>query len=123
LPQTINRRQLEQGRKALWSASPVPPRVHDFDPYNHLYKVIVALSTSSYENLNFIESLNLKEFISSLARSIQNCPISLLGLYLRKIQNGIAFWIEDLERKLQAKERRTLDIYHEVCMNPLHFSR
>ena len=121
LPQTINRRQLEQGRKALWSASPVPPRVHDFDPYNHLYKAIVALSTSSYENLNFTEGLHLKEFISSLARSIQNCQISLLGLYLRKIQNGIAFWIEDSERKLQAKEKRAQDMYHEVCVNSPFF--
>ncbi|OCL08110.1 hypothetical protein AOQ84DRAFT_389086, partial [Glonium stellatum] len=114
LPQTINRRQLEHGRKALWSASPIPPRAQDFDPYNHLYKGIVALSTSCYENFDFIENLNLKEFISSLARSIQNCPISLLGLYLRKIQNGIAFWIEDSECKLQTKEKRTQDLYHEV---------
>jgi hypothetical protein len=115
LPESISRRVVEDGRRSLWGASPMPPRTADFDPYSRLYKAIVTLLSSAYEDLDVVDIIAFKDFIGSLSASIKKCPISLLGLYLRRIQHGAVFWIQDAGRKLQSNSALVADMYRSVC--------
>ncbi|KAF2494756.1 hypothetical protein BU16DRAFT_527744 [Lophium mytilinum] len=114
LPESINRRAVEDGRKSLWGASPMPPRTFDFDPYKRFYKTIVVLLSSAYGNLDLLDVLTFKEFVSAFSASIQKCPIALLGFYLRRIQAGVIIWVQDAGRKLQTKNTRMTDIYRSI---------
>ncbi|KAF2804647.1 uncharacterized protein BDZ99DRAFT_525478 [Mytilinidion resinicola] len=114
LPESINRRTVEEGRKSLWGASPMPPRTSDFDPYKRFYKTVVVLLSSAYDNLDLVDVLTFKDFIMAFSASIQKCPISLLGLYLRRIQAGVIVWIQDAGRKLQTRNNRTADTYRSI---------
>ncbi|KAF2193346.1 hypothetical protein K469DRAFT_744985 [Zopfia rhizophila CBS 207.26] len=114
LPKSIARRTLEQGRQNLWPSSPTPARTHEFDPYNHFYTAIISISSSSYRKFDTKAAENAKNFITALATSLQQCPISHLTVFLRRIQDSICPWIEDPERKLQVTEECIKQLYREI---------
>lgn len=101
LPKTIIRRTIEQGRQNLYPSSPPPARNPEFDPYNHFYSAIVAIGAEAYHKLEVDEAESTREFLAALGSSIQQTPISLLAVYLRKVQQSIKIWIEDSDKKLQ----------------------
>lgn len=112
---TISRRVLDQGRQALWPSSPAAGRNHDFDPYNHLYGVVVSVGSAAYEDLKDLDST--KGFLVALSASIKSCSTSLLAVYLRKTQEVIRMWVEDPQRKLQSKDPISKALHSEVSFN------
>lgn len=116
LPKSIIRRTLEQGRQALWPSSPAAARYLEFDPYNHFYSAVVSIGSAAYHELDMSNVDPSRNLLAALAASIRQCPVSLLGIYLRKIQEAIQFWVEDTDKKLQSKEDQAKLLYAEVCL-------
>jgi hypothetical protein len=114
LPEKINKRTLDQGRQKLWPSSSAPGRSPDFDPYNHLYNVVISAGSAAYVELNARRGDVLGEFIAALTSSIETCPISLLAVYLRKVQATIRLWVEDPEQKLQKKDQVSKELHAKV---------
>jgi hypothetical protein len=115
LPDKINKRTLDQGRQMLWPSSSAPGRSPDFDPYTYLYNVVISAGSAAYVELNARRADVLREFIAALASSIKTCPISLLAVYLRKVQATIRLWVEDPEQKLQKKDQVSKELHSQVC--------
>lgn len=115
LPKTIKRRTIEQSRQQLWPSSPKPGRNLDFDPYHHLYTSITSIGSVGYHQLSVYDVQENKDFLRSLALSVQSCPIELLAVYLQKIQQPIRLWVEDADRRLQVEEQGLREMHPEVC--------
>ncbi|KAL1594432.1 hypothetical protein SLS60_010192 [Paraconiothyrium brasiliense] len=122
LPASIARRIVEQGRQNLWPSSATSGRTADFDPYNHLYDIIVSVGSTAYQKLNANDAPIAGNFLEALATSVRQCPPSLIAVYLRKTQESICCWIEDPEKRLQSKTAwsktlytSVLHLWEEVC--------
>ncbi|KAJ4359794.1 uncharacterized protein N0V89_000350 [Didymosphaeria variabile] len=122
LPVSIARRIVEQGRQNLWPSSATSGRTADFDPYNHLYDVIVSVGSTAYQKINASDAPMTGNFLEALATSVRQCPPSLIAVYLRKTQETIRWWVEDPEKKLQLKTAwskalytSVLHLWEEVC--------
>lgn len=110
LPSTISRRIVEQGRQMLYPSSPAASRMQEYDPYHHLYSSVVGLGRRAYDDLSVDFIADKCKLLSALATSVRKTPISLLALYLRKMQVLINYWIEDPEKKL----RHSMPVYKPV---------
>lgn len=95
-----HRKTIEQARRALWGVSTGPQRPADFDPFNQFYKLVVSRLQCSYEDLENLRGDLVIEFSAALGALLQRWPISSTAVLLRKIQDGIAVWVRDAERKL-----------------------
>ncbi|KAL6712221.1 hypothetical protein ACN47E_000098 [Coniothyrium glycines] len=114
LPKQVSRRILDQGSLKLWPSSPAHGRNSDFDPYNHLYAVLVSLGTAAYQDMNDAIVDQTKQFLNALTNAIQQTPTSHLAVFLRKIQEVIGLWVEDPEKKMHSKDPQMRDLHHEV---------
>lgn len=115
LPKTVTRRAIEQSRQQLYPAASRSVRYTDFDPYDHLYASITSIGGVIYHQLNFYDAEATKDFLIALANVIQSCPITLLAVFLRKVQQPIRLWVEDADKRLQSNEQWQKDIHAEVC--------
>ncbi|OJD36610.1 telomere length regulator protein [Diplodia corticola] len=95
-----HRKTVEQARRTLWGVSTGPQKPSEFDPFNHLYRMIVSRLHRSYEALENLKGDLVIEFSAEVGALFQRWPISFAAVLLRKIQDGIAVWIRDHERKL-----------------------
>ncbi|KAF2136234.1 uncharacterized protein K452DRAFT_362669 [Aplosporella prunicola CBS 121167] len=97
-----HRKVIEQARKTLWGVSSGPQKPTDFDPYNHLYEMIVLQLRNTYEVLvpetRCIGST--VALLSTFCALLQHWPMSFASIMLRKTQVGIALWVADDEQKL-----------------------
>ncbi|KAK8210480.1 Rap1-interacting factor 1 N terminal-domain-containing protein [Phyllosticta capitalensis] len=93
-----DRRSLDSARKVLGAG---PPKAGLFDPSDHLYKMIVLQLKYAYENLNPLDAQSVIDFVTSLADLLKRWPSSYTAIMLRKIQEGIAVWVEDKDKKLE----------------------
>ncbi|KAL1649454.1 hypothetical protein SLS58_001509 [Diplodia intermedia] len=95
-----HRKMVEQARRTLWNVSTGPQKPSEFDPFNHLYKMVVSRLQWSYEALENLRGDLVIEFSTEVGALVQRWPTSFAAVLLRKIQDGIAVWIRDSERKL-----------------------
>ncbi|PVI05100.1 hypothetical protein DM02DRAFT_725329 [Periconia macrospinosa] len=114
LPKTVTRRTIEQSRQQLYPSVSKSGRHTDFDPYDHLYASITSIGGVVYHQLNVYDAEASREFLGALASSIRSCPITLLAVFLRKIQQPIRLWVEDADKRLQSKEQWLQDLHAEV---------
>ncbi|KAK0882873.1 hypothetical protein LTR87_003314 [Friedmanniomyces endolithicus] len=94
--------ELDQARKALWGVGLAPHKTLTFDPYDHLYRLLVDGLRDSYNELDDSEDLPVTT-ASGLFRAglsfLKTCPLSLLAVALRKTQGGFIHWVADSARK------------------------
>lgn len=114
MPKQTSRRSLEQGRQLLWPSSPVGGRHTDFDPYNHMYGVILSVGCAAYRDLDGEDAEVAGSFLAALALSIRDCSTSHLAVYLRKTQEVVRTWVEDGSRKMQSTEQSMRTLHREV---------
>lgn len=95
-----HRKTVEQARRSLWGVSTGPQKPTEFDPFSHLYKMIVLRLQASYEGLENLRGDLVVKFSAALGALLQRWPVSFAVVLLRKIQDGIAVWVEDPEQKL-----------------------
>ncbi|KAH0537494.1 hypothetical protein FGG08_005712 [Glutinoglossum americanum] len=99
-----NREALEIAQKALWGLSIGARKTPSFDPFDHLYQMINYFLAASYENLPSIDSNNARTFLARVSSLVGKCPLSLLSILLKRIQEGVAVWVEDTDHKLNEKD-------------------
>ncbi|KAF2642874.1 hypothetical protein P280DRAFT_540852 [Massarina eburnea CBS 473.64] len=114
LPKMISRRTIEQARQELWPSSPNPGRNVDFDPYNFFYTATIAIGSAAYRELSAYDTEEIRGFLRALANSIRSCSIAMLAVYLRRIQETICLWVEDVDKRMQVKEQPIKDLHTEV---------
>ena len=105
-----NRQAIEQARKSLWGAGLTPVKMTVFDPFEHVYLLIMEIMNTAYNNFGSVQETELgllESFFTSVLNFLKSSPISLLATALRKIQLGLAVWIEDSARRTNADERVT----------------
>lgn len=95
-----HRKVVEQARKMLWGVSSGPQKQTDFDPFNHLYQMIVSQLRISYNHLEGLRGDLVIEFSAVLCSLFERWPASFSFVLLREVQSGIAVWVEDPEQKL-----------------------
>lgn len=95
-----NRHSMEQGRKTLWGVGSGPNRAGTFDPYEHLYGLTKDCSRDAYHSMDTPHGTKQREMLNALASFVKNCPPSLLVNTLRQIQEALAIWLEDDERRI-----------------------
>ena len=109
------RQSLEQARKALWGVSLAPLKSAAFDPFEHVYSLIVELLSDAY---NTVESFLgddfrvLRSLFTSVLEFLESSPVSLLATAIRKVQGGFTIWIEDSASKTLARK----DVADMVCI-------
>jgi hypothetical protein len=116
-----NRPALEQARKALWGVGLTPVKTTVFDPFEHVYLLIVEVVTTAYSNLGSVQPVDLEplEFIfTSVLSFLKSSPTPLLATAVRKVQLGLAVWIKDTAQKTNADEQVT----SMVCTSSKHES-
>ena len=101
-----SRQDMEQARKILWGVALASHKASVFDPYEHLYVLVVKLMVHAYGTLDDRDDGDMEpltELVSFCVAFIQACPRSLLPMTLRKLQEGFVVWIEDKSRCTLAK--------------------
>lgn len=116
LPTSITRRIVEQNRQTLWPSSSNLGRTADFDPYSHLYGAIASTGSAAYNKFNVDDAPAIVTFFVALRSSIQQCPVSLLPVYLRKSQETIRLWVEDSRKILESKAAWVKSVYNSVSV-------
>lgn len=107
-----SRQELDQSRKKLWGVGLAPHKTATFDPFDHLYQLVndaMIRSYSGFGGLHVDKSPDISILVDSLVEFLATCPPSLLAAAIRKIQQGIAVWIEDADRKTAAN-KSTLEL-------------
>ena len=107
-----NRQALDIAQKALWGSTMGVRKTPSFDPFDHLYQMINHFLVASYGNLPSIDGKHARTFLFQVSVMVEKCPLSLLNILLKRIQEGVAVWVEDADRKLTEKESGILKI---VC--------
>ena len=90
-------------QKALWGSSIGARKTPSFDPFDHLYQMINHFLTASYESVPSIDSNNVRTFLVQVSALVDKCPLSLLSILLKRIQEGVSVWVEDIDHKLTEK--------------------
>ncbi|KAI9766628.1 MAG: hypothetical protein M1840_006439 [Geoglossum simile] len=99
-----NRQALDNAQKALWGSIIGARKTPSFDPFDHLYQMINHFLVASYGNLPSIDDKHARTFLSQVSMLVEKCPLSLLSILLKRIQEGVAVWVEDADHKLTEKE-------------------
>ena len=92
------RQSMEQARKALWGVGLTPLKNTVFDPFDHVYSLIVELMSDAYDKLDCFEADDfkaLRSLFTSILSFLESSPISVLATALRKVHSGFTIWIED----------------------------
>ncbi|KAH0559014.1 hypothetical protein GP486_004374 [Trichoglossum hirsutum] len=109
-----NRQALDAAQKALWGLGIGVRRTPPFDPFDHLYQMINHLLIASYGSLLSINHDNVRAFLIQVSALIDRCPLSLLSNLLKRIQEGIGVWVEDLGHRLGEKDSGLLETVLEL---------
>ncbi|SLM33787.1 Telomere-associated protein Rif1, N-terminal [Lasallia pustulata] len=90
-----NRQVIEHARKHLWGPGSTSHKSAPFDPFDHLYTSINHFLNETYTNFTSISPTHTTRLVAAVASLISSCPLSLRAILLKRIQKGLAMWIED----------------------------
>ncbi|KAL9584316.1 MAG: hypothetical protein Q9212_002197 [Teloschistes hypoglaucus] len=93
-PWPRSRVDLEHARKLLWGVGPLLQRPVSFDPFEDLYTLAKSLLVSTYINVHDHSVGATTEFLYSVGGFLSSSPQPLKAICLKKLQGGLAMWIE-----------------------------
>lgn len=96
-PWPQSRQALERARKLLWGPGAVSRGPALLDPFDHLYSLIEHLLTMTYSSLQSFSIDVVATLISETKLFLLSCPLSLRAVCLKRMQRGLAVWIEDAD--------------------------
>ncbi|KZF26166.1 hypothetical protein L228DRAFT_257648 [Xylona heveae TC161] len=102
---------MERSKRTLWGFSPAPKKINELDSFNHLYEMINSLFSSCYENLEKIELHGVAKLISATTEFIRHRPLTWTGILLKRIQNGVALFIEDSKQLLHSQDQVSNQVF------------
>ncbi|KAK4635060.1 Telomere length regulator protein rif1 [Fulvia fulva] len=95
-----SRQELEHDRKALWAISLDPPRSATFDPFEHVYAAAIIGVQRGYDCMNIPSQSQPTGLLQAVTAFVERCPRSMLLVALRRLQAGIATWVQDKRREV-----------------------
>lgn len=101
-----NATAMERSRKAVWGVASTSRRTATFDPLDKTYDLITHFLTTSYQETDTVKPQSNRRFLRAILLLLERLPLSLLAIFLKRIQSGLAVWVKDEDRKLHLK--RTL---------------
>ncbi|KAK5009612.1 hypothetical protein LTR28_000186 [Elasticomyces elasticus] len=104
VPIPANHQAMERGRKALWGSALPCPKLQTYDPFDHVYRMIVSVSLRAYTAYGDTSSGDVPTFLRALALFLPRTPVSLLRTLLPKVQTGLVPWIRDEEQRWASTE-------------------
>jgi len=116
------RQEFDHARKALWGVALAPHKANSFDPFDHLYRLIVGTLTESYNGLLDMEAEDrgkINRFLGATSKFLSNCPLSHVVIATRRTQDGLMTWLEDRHRDAFA----TPALASQVRFMPISASR
>ena len=99
-----SRQGLERARRLLWGPGSIPRGPAPHDPFEHLYSLITDMLTMTYSSFSAYSIGVVVDFISTIKSFLTSCPLSLKAICLKRIQRGIAWWIEDSNATLSTSD-------------------
>ena len=93
------RQSLDHARKALSGVGLAPHKATVYDPFDHVHILVAELLTSAYHKANDLDVRAIQCYFDSVIKFLEGSPISLLAIAIRKVQSGLASWVEDTGSK------------------------
>ena len=90
-----SRKEMEYAHRGFSGIGVTNMKTISANPYNHLYTFINSSLVMAYFNLLVIAPDTIIDYLQGLSFMIVSCPMSLSGILLQRIQQGLALWIED----------------------------
>ena len=111
-----SRQVMERAQKALWGTSLASHKLQPLDPFNNVYTMVDASLSATYRQLESEASATMIRFLAAVASFLSQCPLPLKAIFIKRIQQGLGFWIEDAKGLMtHSKSEPNLDrIYTEV---------
>ncbi|KAL9030176.1 MAG: hypothetical protein Q9196_001669 [Gyalolechia fulgens] len=94
-PWAESRQGLERARKLLWGPGSVPRGPIPLDPFDSLYSLLESLLIATYSEFRSFSVDAVAAFLSGIKSFLLCCPLSLRAVCLKRMQRGLAGWIED----------------------------
>ena len=91
---------MERSRKAVWGVASSSRRLTTFDPLDKTYDLITHFLTTSYMETDTVKPQSIRRYLNAVLLLLQKVPLSLLAIFLKRIQSGLAVWVKDEGRKL-----------------------
>ncbi|KAL8871867.1 MAG: hypothetical protein Q9174_002395 [Haloplaca sp. 1 TL-2023] len=89
--------ELERAHKQLRGPQYVVSRPDEMDTFDHLHNMTEDLLVSAYREIQSIPQETVSEFLASVGSFLSLCPRSQRTQSLRRVQSGLAAWVEDLK--------------------------
>ena len=95
-----SRPNMERAQKLVWGNHHAPHYLNFDYPFDRLFNMIDVLLGKAYRCLATLPVKSLLSFISSVIAVIRSCPRKFQESMLRRLQQGLAAWIEDTDGKI-----------------------
>ena len=92
-----SRREMDYAQRLLWGASATAPKSLSFNPFDQLYSMIDRMLVLTYQGISKLCQDDIILFLEVVISFITSCPLSHLGILLKRIQQGLGIWIEDAD--------------------------
>lgn len=86
---------MERAQHRLWGVPHMAPKHASHDPIDKIYSMMGLLLSTSYISLEKLPLATLVNFISATNKTVVSCPPEHIGIFLLRVQQGLAPWIED----------------------------
>ena len=114
-----SRKDLERAHRALWGPSPVPIRSSSFFPFDGLCTLLDDVLSTLYTSFDAQDSRDINHLFQAIGSFTSSCPLSALAVLLKRIHNGLAFWIKDPEGHMNEEDRSSQILFVEVSISDL----
>jgi len=94
---------MDRSRKAVWGVASTSRKTATFDPLDKTYDLIAHFLTTSYQETDTVKPQPNRRFLDAVLLLVQRVPLSLLAIFLKRVQTGLAVWVRDEDRKLHLK--------------------
>ncbi|KAI1355346.1 Rap1-interacting factor 1 N terminal-domain-containing protein [Xylaria sp. FL0043] len=103
--QPRDRQALDAARRRLWGTTVAGARSASFDPFDNLYRLLSRLLTASYTNIDSLDEDTLTALITETSHFLSRANRVLVFKSLVQLQQGLAPWIQDMDRRYGSKQR------------------
>ena len=98
-----SRKDVEFAQRMLWGSVSSTTKSKLFNPFDHFYSLMTGLLRKLYQNSNTIESRIISRALHAVKAFIISSPLPLHGVLLRRMEDGLTCWIEDVDGKADTK--------------------
>lgn len=99
-----DKQAVDAARRRLWGTPNMGSRGSSFDPFDHLYKLIVSMLEKLYTNFVSYDSDNASQLLGEVRGFFDRGNPALMLRALTKIQTGLVCWLQDEDHRISRTE-------------------